>query len=171
MGPGPIFCLAPRSEGTDARGRMGQTVDKERLIELLEPALAALGFELADLDAHGGRRGLLRIFIDRESGVTLADCERVTEQLGAFLDVEDPLPGSYVLEVSSPGFDRRLRTLAHFERFNGERVKVELKDPREGRRNLTGRLGGVEGGEVLVDVDGATWRLALRDIAVARLAP
>ena len=73
---------------------MGQTVDKERLIELLEPPLAALGFEIADLDAHLGRRGLLRIFIDREGGVTLDDCERVTEQIGAWLDVEDPLPGS-----------------------------------------------------------------------------
>ena len=82
---------------------MGQTVDKERLIELIEPPLAALGFELADLDAHLGRRGLLRIFIDREQGVTLEDCERVSAQLGAWLDVEDPLPGSYVLEVSSPG--------------------------------------------------------------------
>jgi ribosome maturation factor RimP len=151
---------------------MGQAIDKERLIELLEPALAALGFELADLDAHAGRRGLLRIYIDRTSGgVTLDDCQRVSEQLGAFLDVEDPLPGSYVLEVSSPGLDRRLRTLAHFERFTGERVKLELKDPREGRRNVSGRLHGVDAGEVLVDVDGATWRLPLRDIAVARLAP
>jgi ribosome maturation factor RimP len=134
--------------------------------------LAALGFELADLDAQAGRRGLLRIYIDRTTGgVTLDDCQRVSEQLGAFLDVEDPLPGSYVLEVSSPGLDRRLRTLAHFERFTGERVKLELKDPREGRRNVSGRLHGVDAGEVLVDVDGATWRLPLRDIAVARLAP
>ena len=102
---------------------MGQTVDKERLIALLEAPLAALGFELADLDVHLGRRGLLRLFIDREAGVKLEDCERVSEQLGAWLDVEDPLPGSYVLEVSSPGFDRRLRTLAHFARFAGERVE------------------------------------------------
>jgi ribosome maturation factor RimP len=150
---------------------MGQTVDKDRLIELIEPPLAALGFELADLDAHLGRRGLLRIFIDREQGVTLEDCERVSEQLGAWLDVEDPLPGSYVLEVSSPGFDRRLRTLAHFARFAGERAKVELKDARQGRRKLIGRLAGTEDGHVLIDVDGEIWRLPLNDIAVARLAP
>jgi len=150
---------------------MGQTVDKERLIELLEPPLAALGFELADLDAHLGRRGLLRIFIDREQGVTLDDCERVSEQLGAWLDVEDPLPGSYVLEVSSPGFDRRLRKLAHFERFNGERVKVDLKDARDGRRRLTGRIAGTESANVLIDVDGEVWRVSLNDIAMARLAP
>ena len=161
MGPGPIFCLRA----------MGQTVDKERLIALLEPPLAALGYELADLDVHLGRRGLLRLFIDREAGVKLEDCERVSEQLGAWLDVEDPLPGSYVLEVSSPGFDRRLRTLAHFTRFAGERAKVELKDAREGRRNLTGKLAGTDAERVLIDVDGEVWRVPLNDIAMARLAP
>ena len=150
---------------------MRQTVDKERLIELLEPAVAALGFELTDLDAHAGRRGLLRVFIDREPGVTLADCERVGEQLGAFLDVEDPLPGSYVLEISSPGLDRRLRTLAHFQRFVNVRIKVELKVARDGRRRLTGLLVGTDGETVLVDVDGATWRVELNDIAEARLVP
>ncbi len=161
MGPGPIFCLRA----------MGQTVEKERLIALIEAPLAALGFELADLDVHLGRRGLLRLFIDRASGVTLDDCERVSEQLGAWLDVEDPLPGSYVLEVSSPGFDRRLRTLEHFARFAGERVKVELRDPRDGRRKLTGKLAGTEAERVLIDVDGEVWRVPLNDIAMARLAP
>jgi ribosome maturation factor RimP len=149
----------------------GQPVDKERLIELIEPALERLGYELTDLDAHFGRRGLLRVYIDSESGVTLADCERVSEQLGAFLDVEDPLPGSYVLEVSSPGLDRRLRKAEHFRRFAGERVKIELKEPRGDRRRLTGRLLGTEGETVTVDVDGEEWRIALNDIAVARLAP
>src|SRR5881394_2250100 len=139
MGPGPIFCL-------NGRRGMGQTVDKERLIELIEPPLAALGFELED-------------------------CERVSEQLGAWLDVEDPLPGSYVLEVSSPGFDRRLRTLAHFERFAGERAKLELRDAREGRRKLTGRIAGTDAGQVLIEVDGEVRRVPLNDIAVARLAP
>jgi ribosome maturation factor RimP len=151
---------------------MGQSVDKEQLFALLEPAVAALGYELTDLDAHTGRRGLLRLYIGRKDGITtLEDCERVSEQVGALLDVEDPLHGSYVLEVSSPGLDRRLRTLEHFERFNGEAVKIELKDARDGRRRLSGRLAGVEAGEVLVNVDGEIWRLALRDIAVARLAP
>jgi ribosome maturation factor RimP len=148
-----------------------QPVDKERLIELIEPALAALGYELTDLDAHFGRRGLLRVFIDRKEGITLADCELVSEQLGAFLDVEDPLPGSYTLEVSSPGLDRRLRTPAHFERFAGERVKIELKVPRGDRRRLTGTLRGIEGETVTVDVDGEEWRIVLTDIAVARLVP
>src|SRR5262245_52566583 len=150
---------------------MGQAVDKERLIGLLEPAVAAMGFELADIDVHLGRRGLLRLYIDRAGGVTLDDCQQVSEQIGALLDVEDPLPGSYTLEVSSPGFDRRLRTQAHFERFVGERVRVELRDALEGRRNFTGRLTGIEGGNALVEVDGEVWRLPLNDIAVARLVP
>lgn len=150
---------------------MGQGVDKERLIERLQPAVAALGFEILDLDAHVGRRGLLRIFIDREAGVTLDDCERVSEQLGAWLDVEDPLPGSYVLEVSSPGFDRRLRTLAHFERFRGEIARVELKQARGDRRRFKGRIAGVEKDEVLLEADGELWRLPLDEIAMARLAP
>jgi ribosome maturation factor RimP len=150
---------------------MGESVDKERLFELLEQPVAAMGFELADLDAHFGRRGLLRLFIDREGGVTLDDCQRVSEQIGAWLDVEDPLPGSYVLEVSSPGFDRRLRKLAHFERFTGEQARIELKDARDGRRRFTGRLAGVEGSEVLLEVDGELTRLPFDDIAVARLAP
>jgi ribosome maturation factor RimP len=150
---------------------MGQTVDKESLIELLEPTVMAMGYELADIDAHLGRRGLLRLFIDKVGGVTLDDCQLISEQVGAFLDVADPLPGSYVLEVSSPGFDRRLRTLKHFERFNGEQARVELKDARDGRRNLLGRLVGVESSLVLLEVDGEVWRLPLNDIAVARLAP
>ena len=90
---------------------MGQAVDKERLLGFLEPAVEAMGFELADVDVHLGRRGVLRLYIDREGGVTLDDCQRVSEQVGALLDVEDPLPGSYNLEVSSPGFDRRLRKI------------------------------------------------------------
>ena len=150
---------------------MGQSVDKERLIELLEPAVAALGYELTDIDAHGGRRGLLRLYIDREPGVTLADCERVGEQISAFLDVEDPLPGSYVLQVSSAGVDRRLRTSAHFQRFKHARIKVELKLPRDGRRRLMGRLTGIEGSTVLMNVDGEVWRVKLEDIAEARLVP
>jgi ribosome maturation factor RimP len=150
---------------------MGQAIDKERLLELLEPTLTAMGFELADLDAHVGRRGLLRLYIDRPGGVTVDDCQRVSEQVGAWLDVEDPLPGSYVLEVSSPGFDRRLRTAAHFERFGGEQARIELKDARDGRRKFVGKLAGVEGSVVVLEVDGELVRLPLSDIAVARLAP
>jgi ribosome maturation factor RimP len=150
-------------------------LDKQGLIDLLDPVVAALGFELVDLDVRLGRNGLLRLYIDRpegaEGGITLGDCELVSGQIGAFLDVEDPLPGSYVLEVSSPGLDRRLRTAGHFERFLGSEIKVELKRAAEGRRRFRGKLTGVEGGEIFVNVDGneLSWNLA--DIAEARLVP
>lgn len=149
--------------------------DKQGLLELLERPVDALGFELVDLDVYMGRRGLLRVYIDRKAGsdegVTLSDCELVSGQLSAFLDVEDPLPGSYVLEISSPGLDRRLRTLEHFERFVGQEIKVELHRANEGRKRLRGLLTGIDEQKILLDVDGEAWRLDLADIAVARLVP
>ena len=104
--------------------------------------------------------------------MTVDDCQRVSEQIGALLDVEDPLPGSYVLEVSSPGFDRRLRTLAHFERFSGEHGEGRARGCAR-RSAASSRVGstGVEGSDVLLDVDGELTRLPFGDIAVARLAP
>jgi ribosome maturation factor RimP len=145
--------------------------DKQALLELLEPPIAALGYELVDLDVRTGGHGLLRIYIDGEGGVTLADCEIVSQQMSALLDVEDPLPGSYVLEVSSPGLDRRLRTAEHFARFVDEEVRVELRRPQDGRRRFRGQLKGVEDAAALVEVDGKLWRLSLRDISVAKLVP
>jgi ribosome maturation factor RimP len=146
-------------------------IGKQGLIELLEPTLRSLGYELVDLDSHAGPNGLLRLYIDSDAGITLSDCEFVSAQIGAFLDVEDPLPGSYSLEVSSPGLDRRLRTAAHFERFAGERAKVSLKRALDGRRRMTGTIGPVEDGSVVIDVDGEAVRLELSEIAEARLAP
>jgi ribosome maturation factor RimP len=151
------------------------TADKQRLIELLEPAIGALGYELVDIDLRLGRHGLLRLYIDRrtdaEGGVTLADCELVSGQVGALLDVEDPLPGAYDLEVSSPGLDRKLRTPEHFARFVGRDVRVELKQARNGRKRLKGRLDGLEGDAILMDVEGVAWRVELAEIGEARLVP
>ena len=138
---------------------------------MLEPTINALGYELVDLDARFGGNGLLRLFIDKEPAVTLADCELVSEQIGAFLDVEDPLPGHYTLEVSSPGIDRRLRTQEHFERFVGEEVRVELTHGQNGRRRFRGTLVSVSGGEIELEVDEENWCLPLDDVAEARLVP
>ncbi|HTL91057.1 MAG TPA: ribosome maturation factor RimP, partial [Steroidobacteraceae bacterium] len=94
---------------------------RERLIALIEPLLARLGYELVELEYSAGRaHALLRVVIDRldrEAGVTLDDCAQVSREISALLDVEDPIPSAYTLEVSSPGFDRVLRTQAHFGRF------------------------------------------------------
>ena len=161
MGLGPIFCAC--------QGNMDHEIRKQRLIELLERPVEALGYELVDLDVRVGRSGLLRIFIDKENGVNLADCELVSRQLSALLDVEDPLPGGYVLEVSSPGLDRPLRTLEHFRRFRDCQAKVHLREPRESRRMLNGRLLGIRDESIVMDVDGEIWRLQPADIASAKL--
>ena len=144
---------------------------KERLIDLLEPPLQAMGYELVDLDVRVGGNGLLRLYIDQQGGVDLEDCERVSRQIGTFLDVEEPIPGSYRLEVSSPGLDRPLRTRAHFERFTGHEAKLRLALPVEGRRNFKGRLCGVVNTDIVIDVDGRQWQLPIDDIAAANLVP
>src|SRR5579872_6702263 len=141
---------------------------RETLLKLLEPAIEALGYELVELEFPPH---LLRIYIDREGGVTVDDCEVVSRQVSAVLDVEDPIPGAYTLEVSSPGLDRPLRKEADFARFAGERAKVELALPKDGRRRFTGTLKGCEAGEVLIEVDGVDHRLPLADIDKARLVP
>ena len=143
--------------------------DREHLVSLLQRPIEALGYELVDLDLRVGGEGLLRVFIDHPDGIALQDCEAVSRQLSAFLDVEDPLPGHYVLEVSSPGIERRLRTLEHFARFVGNEVKVELKRKTDGRRKLRGELKGVDDQLVIVDVEGHPWRLRINDIAKAQL--
>ena len=148
---------------------MDHAIRKRQLIELLEPPVEALGYELVDLDVRVGRHGLLRIYVDKDDGVNLTDCELVSRQLSAFLDVEDPLPGRYVLEVSSPGLDRPLRTLEHFRRFRDRRAKVRLREPRESRRMLNGRLLGIRDESIVMDVDGEIWRLQPAEIASARL--
>jgi ribosome maturation factor RimP len=142
------------------------------LLQLLEPVLESLGYELVELEFHPqGRSSLLRVFIDREGGVTLDDCEKASRQVSAVLDVEDPIPSAYTLEMSSPGLDRPLRKSGDYTRFAGRQAKLELLIPREGRRRFTGTLRGLESDEVLIEVDEVTHRLPLSEIAKARLVP
>jgi len=149
---------------------------REALIRLLEPEVAALGCELVELEFHPHRGGgLLRLYIDRTDGgadgVTVEDCEAVSRRVSATMDVADPIAGEYTLEVSSPGFDRPLRTRAHFLRFAGGRVKVESILPRAGRRRWTGTLVSVGEAGVVLEVDGQPVELALNEIKTARLVP
>lgn len=145
---------------------------RERLIALIEPVLGRMGYELVELEYSSGRaHAVVRLFIDREAGVGLEDCERVSRELSALLDVEDPIPSAYTLEVSSPGFDRVLRTNAHFGRFVGSRVFVELKEPRAGRRRYTGTLLRVGDSGIELEVDREQVAVAFTEIGKARLAP
>lgn len=136
----------------------------------VEPVVTGLGYELVGVEYGGGRgNGRLRVYIDTTDGVTLDDCAAVSEQLSLALDVDDPIPDAYVLEVSSPGLNRPLFARADFERFCGERVFVRLEQPLEGRRKFRGLLVRVDGEDALVEVDGATWRLPLAAVEQAHL--
>jgi ribosome maturation factor RimP len=139
------------------------------LENVIEPAVAGLGFELVDAQASNGGR-LLRLFIDKPGGVTVEDCATVSRHLTRVLAVEGI---DYErLEVSSPGLDRRLRRGADFERFAGHRAEVRMRtaDP-SGRRRYVGVLRGAEAGRVQIELDGQTVALALEDVERARLVP
>jgi ribosome maturation factor RimP len=144
---------------------------RERLIGLVEPVLGRLGYELVDLEFGAGHgRAQLRLFIDAPAGVGVEDCARVSRETSALLEAEDPIPTAYTLEVSSPGFDRVLRTPAHFGRFVGARVLAELKEPRAGRRRFTGTLLSVDEAGIALEVDRQRVALAFGEIGKARLA-
>lgn len=148
------------------------TARNDRLWELLEPAVAGMGFELSDLELRLGRgHGLLRLFIDSAQGITLDDCEQVSQQVSGVLDVADPIPGHYSLEVSSPGLDRRLVKPAHFERFMGAVVQVRLARLVDGRRRVQGSLVAHDGEAIEVATEGATKRFAMADVEMVRLVP
>ena len=145
---------------------------KAELLGLLEPVVKAAGYELLEIEfSPASRRALLRLFIDRTDGthVTLDDCERVSRAVSAVLDAADPIERAFELEVSSPGFDRPLRTRAHFERFLGSEARVELDVPVEGRRRFRGLLKGLVEEDLVMEVDGREWRLPLGRIGKARL--
>ena len=150
---------------------------RDALMRLLEPPIEALGFELIDVEfAREGRGGVLRIFIDAhagdsEAGVTVDDCARVSHAVSEVLEIQDPIKGNYTLEVSSPGFDRILRTRAHFERFVGQRIISELKLPIDGRRRFIGVLKSASGDTIVVEVDGKDYELPFDRIQKARLRP
>jgi len=149
----------------------------DALMRLLEPPIEALGFDVVDIEfAQAGRGGILRVFIDaptRDSGlgVTVEDCANVSHAVSQVLETQDPIKGHYTLEVSSPGFDRILRTRAHFQRFLGERIFAELKLPIDGRRRYVGQLKSIEGDTIVMEVDGKAHRLPLERIQKARLRP
>jgi ribosome maturation factor RimP len=164
MGRRPIFCfLVPRRDGTMLR---------DALVALLKPVVESLGVELWELEYSAGRgNALLRVYIDSPEGISLDDCERVSRAVSEVLDAEDPVPGHYTLEVSSPGLERPLRTAAQFARYLGETVFVELTEPLAGRRRFKGALLAAEAGTIEVDVEGHRHVLPIAGIRKAQLAP
>jgi len=163
MGRRPIFCLC---------AKMVRAVS-EHLEETVREIVEGLGYELVGVELAGGGHGanLVRVYIDSEPGIKLDDCERVSRQLGAAFDVEEPLAGRYDLEVSSPGLDRPLFNQADFERFTGHQADVRLHVKKDGRRRFVGCLRGVQDGDLLIEVDGGLVGLPLDQIDKARLVP
>ena len=146
-----------------------QRVDLDRL---LRPVVADMGYVCWGIEhLRQGRASLLRIYIDGEQGITLEDCERVSHRLSGVLDVEDPIAGEYLLEVSSPGLDRLLFTRAQYEQYTGETVKVRLSNAYEKRKRITGTIQRVAGDTVILNEAGREFHIPLHEIDRARIVP
>jgi ribosome maturation factor RimP len=160
----------------------------DELWRLLEPPIQGVGLELVELHWNREPEGwVLRVFIDRPEGpkvpgagdgslfepmyVGHEECERVSRDLSATLDVANSIHHAYRLEVSSPGIDRPLRRERDFVRFAGQHVKIRTTDPIEGRRNFSGVLGGARDGQVQIDCDGRSYQLPIAIIVRANLVP
>lgn len=172
---------------------------KKKLLEdLIKPIVEGLGYEFWGMEhLSQGKHSLLRIYIEsldmqagnvasdvtlsetdevteseaKESGIALDDCEKVSRQVGAVLDVEDPISGDYTLEVSSPGMDRLLYNLSQYERFKGHHIAVKLRMAYEGRRKFNGIISGVEGHDVVVQVDQEEFLFPIEAIEKANIIP
>lgn len=148
------------------------TASQSALKAMIAPVVEAMGCELWGIEyLSQGRHATLRIYLEKEGGVQLDDCEKVSRQVSAVLDVEDPIAGEYTLEVSSPGMARPLYTLAQFARFVGEKVELRLRVPLDGRRKYAGQIVGVEGDEVVVRVDNEEILFTVDSIEKANIVP
>ena len=138
---------------------------------VFEPELQQQGYELVEVEyaRRAGSGGILRLFIDCERGITLDDCQSVSQLISLVLDREDFIPGSYTLEVSSPGFERPVRKSSDFERFAGETVRMVLYEPVQGRKRLVGRLQGLSGDLVSVKCDEVAFEVHIGNVKKANL--
>ena len=145
----------------------------EQLEKLLRPVVEGMGYTFWGIEFRSrGPQSLLRLFIDDpQQGVTIDDCEKVSRQVSAVMDVEDPIQNEYTLEVSSPGMDRPLFRLEQYRQFAGHQVQVRLRMAFEGRRKFQGLLKGVEGNDVVLVVDDHEYLLPFDSIEKANIVP
>jgi ribosome maturation factor RimP len=144
----------------------------DKLNQLLEPAVEALGFELLGIEfLRAGKHSTLRLYIDSPNGITVDDCADVSHQVSAVLDVEDPINTEYNLEVSSPGMDRPLFKEQHYAAVQGETVSIRLRVPMGNRRNFKGEVLAVSEGKVTVKVDNESFELQIDNIDKGNLVP
>lgn len=140
------------------------------ITELIDTTIQALGLDLWGVELlQQGKYSLLRIYIEREEGVTIEDCEKVSRQVSALMDVEDPIAGEYTLEVSSPGMDRPLFSIEHYSQYVGSEVDLKLRRPLDGRRKFKGQIIKVSGDIVGLSVEGSEYDLEFSDIEKASI--
>ena len=146
-------------------------MELKRIREAAERVAQSLGLEVVDVEWKVGRDRFLRVYIDKPEGVSHKDCEAVSNQLSVLLDVEDLIPGQqhYILEVSSPGLDRKLTKPAEFERFTGRLARISTIEPVENQKFFEGRLAGVAGGKVQIEVQGRVIAVPMEGIRKANL--
>lgn len=145
---------------------------EERLAEMLQPAVEALGFSLWGVEfVRAGKHSTLRIYIDHEDGVGVDDCAQVSYQASSILDVEDPINTEYYLEVSSPGMERPFFKAAQFADYIGEVAAVELNMAQQGKRKFKGTIAAVDGDQIEFNLDGETLKVANSSIKKAHLVP
>ena len=143
-----------------------------KLSQLLQPLVEGLGYEFVGLEhSSNPKNPVVVIYIDREEGIAIEDCEAVSREVAALLDVEDPIPGHYNLEVSSPGLDRPLFTIEQFARFAGQEANVTVYAPVDGRRKFRGIILAASGDTVTIEQDGEEVTLESGNIVKARLVP
>ena len=143
---------------------------EQKLTDMLRPAVEETGKELLGIEfISAGNNSVLRLFIDHENGINVDDCAEVSRQVGAILDVEDPISSEYNLEVSSPGIDKPLFEMAHFQTVIGETINVKLSMPLNGRRKFKGTLVAIENDTLIVDVDGIEYELIINNVDKANL--
>ena len=138
--------------------------------DMLEPGIRSLGYELVGVEFQSGS-SLLRIYIDSDKGISADDCQKVSYQVSGVLDVEDPIPGHYTLEVSSPGLDRLLFRPEDFERYAGQLIKLRVVYPIEGQRKFKGLLLGMQDRNVVIKQDDMEISLPFDQVEQARLVP
>ena len=151
----------------------GSANTEKRIEELIQPTVTEMGYELVDVEfVKEGPNWYLRIFIDKEGGVTIDDCEDVSKTLEKIFDEKDPIEQAYFLEISSPGIDRPLKKKEDFIKYNGEMVDVKLYKPYEGSKEYTGKLVGYDenDGTVTIEVDDKNIAFTKKEIAGIRLA-
>jgi ribosome maturation factor RimP len=145
---------------------------EQQIAEVLQATVEALGFELWGVEhLSQGKHSLLRVYIDRSEGITVDDCALVSGQAGSVLDVEDLIMGEYTLEVSSPGVDRLLFKLEQYQGYVGEKIELRLRSAYEGRRRYKGVLKGLEGEDIVIQVDDHEFLLPHGTIEKARVHP